>query len=56
MEISLYDAYLFITKASSKNFEIARLQTNNTLNIEIKTFINKKKTKIIKVKFKLNHK
>ena len=39
MEISLYDICLFITKNSGENFGIARLQTDDTLNIGIEALI-----------------
>ena len=52
MEILSYDICLLIIKASSKNFGIAELQTDNIFNVGIEVFINKKEAKIIKVKFK----
>lgn len=52
MKILLYEIYLLITKNSNENFGIARLQTDNTLNIKIEIFIKKKETEIIEAKFK----
>ena len=52
MEMSAYDACLFITKDGNENFSIAELQTDNTLNIRIEAFMKKEETKIMKVKFK----
>lgn len=52
IEILFYNTYLLITKDKGKNFSIARLQVNNIFNIKTKTFMNKKKTEIIKIKFK----
>lgn len=52
MKILFYDPYFFITKNSGKNFDIAGFSIDNTFNVGIKIFIKKKKTKIIKVKFK----
>lgn len=52
MEIIFYNAYLLITKDKNVNFGITKLQTNNTFNVEKKTFINKKQAKIIKAKLK----
>ena len=51
-KMSLYDACLLITKNGDENFDIAELQTNNTLNIETKTFMKKEEIEIIKAKFK----
>ena len=48
MKMSSYDAFLFITKAASENFGIAGLQTDNTFNIGIEVFMNKKEAEIIK--------
>lgn len=53
MEILFYNLCLLITKNRGINFGIIRLQTNNTLNLKIEAFINKKKVEIIKVKFKV---
>lgn len=44
---------MFITQASSINFDIAIFQTDNTFNVWIKTCINKKEAKIIKAKFNI---
>ena len=52
MEITLYDACLLITKDGGKNFGIAGLQTDNTLNVGTETFMKKEETKIIKANFK----
>lgn len=52
MEILFYIACLLITKDKGENLNIARLQTNNTFNVGIKAFMNKKKAEIIKAKFK----
>ena len=52
MEMSSYNACLLISKAGGKNFGIAGLQTNDTLNIGIKTFMNKEEAKITEAKFK----
>ena len=51
MEMSSYDAYLLITKAGSENFSIVGLQTDDTLNVGIKIFMNKEKAEIIETKF-----
>lgn len=48
--MSLYNICLIITKDKGKNFSIARLQTDNTMNIEIKACINKEEVKIIETK------
>ena len=47
-----YDTCLLIIEADSKNLGIAKFQTDNTLNVETKAFINKKETEITKAKFK----
>ena len=47
-----YNAYLLITKDKGENFGIARLQTDNTLNIRTETFIKKEEKEIIEAKFK----
>ena len=47
-----YDTCLFITKDGDKNFGIARLQTDNTLNVGTEAFMKKKKTEIIEAQFK----
>lgn len=52
IEMSLYNACFFIIKNGSKNFGIAKLQTNNLLNVRIETFIKKEETKIMEAKFK----
>lgn len=52
MEMSFYDACLFITNNDEKNFAIVGLQTGNTFNIRSKRFMNKKETEIIETKFK----
>lgn len=52
IKILLYDACLFITKNNIKNFDIAKFQINNTLNIRTEAFMKKKETKIIEAKFK----
>lgn len=51
MEVSSYNAYLFITKNSEKIFGITRFQTNDTFNIRTETFMNKKETEITDAKF-----
>ena len=53
IEMLPYNTYLLITQDNSKNFDIARLQIDNTYNVRIKAFMNKKKTEIIKTKFKI---
>lgn len=52
IKISLYNTCLFITKNSSENFSIARLQINNTLNFKIEAFIKKEETEIMEAEFK----
>lgn len=52
IKIWFYDICLFITRNNNKNFGIAELKTNNIVNIRIKAFMKKKKTEIIKTKFK----
>ena len=52
IEMSSYDICLFITKDGGKNFGIAGLQTDNTLNIEIEAFMKKKEIEIMKAKLK----
>lgn len=52
MEISFYNAYLFITKEKGVNFIITWLLTNNVLNIRIETFMNKKEAEIKETNFK----
>ena len=52
IEILPYDPCPFITKDHGKNFGIARLQTDNTLNIKIETFMKIKETEIMKTKYK----
>lgn len=52
MEISSYNICLLITKDKGINFGITGLQTNNTLNVGIETFINKEEVKITETKFK----
>lgn len=47
-----HNACLLITKINDKNFDIAGLQTNNTLNVRTKIFMNKKEVEIIEAKFK----
>lgn len=46
------DIYLLITKNRGENFCLAELQTDNTFNVETKTFIKKEKTETIEAKFK----
>lgn len=43
---------MLIIKTGDKNFGIARFQTDNTLNIEIEAFMNKKRAEITEAKFK----
>lgn len=52
MEILFNDACLLINKADDENFDITELQTDNTFNIGIERFINKKEAEITKAKFK----
>ena len=52
MEMLSYDACLLITKNGGENFGIAGLQTDDTLNIGTEAFMKKKKTEIVKAKFK----
>lgn len=52
-KILFYDVCLLITNNGGVNFDIIRLQTNDTLNIRIEAFINKKKVEMIKTKFKV---
>lgn len=53
MKMLSYDACFLIIKDGGKNFGIAKLQTNNTLNIKIEIFMKKEKTEIMKAKFKV---
>lgn len=46
-----YDVCLIITKDKDKNFSIARLQTDNIMNIKTNAFMNKENVKIIETKF-----
>ena len=52
IEMSSYDAFLLMTKDKGVNFGIIRFQTDDTLNIATKAFMNKEETKIIEAKFK----
>lgn len=52
IEILLYGIYLSITKDGRENLGIAELQTDNTLNIRIETFMKKEEVEIIEAKFK----
>ena len=52
MEMSPYDTCLFITKNGGENFGIARLQIDDTLNVETEAFTKKEETEIMKAKFK----
>lgn len=52
IKISRYNIYFLITKDGSENFNIARLEIDNTFNFKIEVFRKKKETKIIKTKFK----
>lgn len=47
-----YDTCLLIIRDGDINFGIIGLQTDNTLNVRIKTFINKEETEIIETTFK----
>lgn len=50
MKILFYNICLLITKDKGENFNIVRFQTDNTLNIRMKTFMNKEEIEIIKIK------
>ncbi len=52
MEMSSNNTCLLITKDGGKNFGIARLQTDDTLNIGMEAFIKKEEKEIIETKFK----
>lgn len=52
MEMTSYNICLLILKEKSENFDITEFQTDNTLNIKLKVFINKEKVEIIEAKFK----
>lgn len=52
IKILTYNTCLLITKDKDVNFGITKLQINNTFNIKIEAFINKKKTETIEAKFK----
>ena len=52
MEMLPYDTCLFITKDSGENFDIAGLQTDDTLNVGTEAFMKKKETEIMEAKFK----
>lgn len=52
MEMSSYNVCLLITKNRGINFGITGLQTDNTLNVGMEAFMNKKKAEIIEAKFK----
>lgn len=52
IEMLSFDTYLLITKDSNKNFAIAKLQMDNTLNIEMEAFMKKKEIEIIEANFK----
>lgn len=45
MEILFYDACLLIIKNKGENFVIARLQTDNTLNIRTEAFMKKERNR-----------
>lgn len=51
--ISSYNIFLFITKDKGVNFDITGFQTNDILNIETETFINKEEVDIIETMFKV---
>lgn len=52
IEVLSYNTFLLITKNRGKNFDITRLQTDNTLNIRLKVLINKEEAEIIEAKFR----
>lgn len=56
IEMSFYDACLFITKNDGKTFGIARLHTDDTLNVGTEEFINIEEKEITETKFKAKFK
>lgn len=52
IKILSYNIYLLITKNEDINLSIIEIQIDNTFNIRIEIFINKKEVKIIRTKFK----
>ncbi len=50
--MSSYDACLLITKDGGENFGIARIQTDDSLNIRTEAFMKKEEKEIIEAKFK----
>lgn len=47
-----YNTCLLITRNNGENFGITKLQTDNTFNIRIKAFMEKKKIEIMETKFR----
>ena len=53
MKMSPYNTCLLITRNGGENSGIARLQTDDILNVGTEAFMKKEKTEIMEVKFKV---
>lgn len=50
--MSLYEICLLITKDGDENFDIARLQIDNTFNVRTERFMKKEEKEIMEAKLK----